>query len=161
MAVAGISNTYENLLMQKGNRSSVDKLTAVDSTGVNSGNSNVQFARLMNHLQGKDGTEYSPLASEDGTITYNGVMYICDDNNKCISLGDMSDSSNVLSIPLSGGGTLQVNRDNYGDLARSIGMFSPEDVNRIMRAIAEDVKCQQKQLEIEEKMSVGEEEDSI
>lgn len=43
-----------------------------------------------------------------------------------------------------------VNRDNIGDLARAIGMFSPEDVNRILRAIKLDGKIQQMKHEIEE-----------
>lgn len=49
-----------------------------------------------------------------------------------------------------------VNRDNLGELSIAITMFSPEDQNRIMRAIAEDKKAQATQNEIEdEKNSIG------
>jgi hypothetical protein len=54
---------------------------------------------------------------------------------------------------LSGGGSLIVNRDNLGDLAKAIGMFSPEDVNLIMRAIAEDAKIQQMKQQIDDETS--------
>jgi hypothetical protein len=67
----------------------------------------------------------------------------------------MSDSKNVLTIPLENGGSLKVNRDNIGDLSKAISMFSPEDVNRILRAIADDNKAQEELREIED------EEDSI
>lgn len=43
-----------------------------------------------------------------------------------------------------------VNRNNIDDLARAIGMFSPEDINRILRAIKLDGKIQQMKREIEE-----------
>lgn len=43
-----------------------------------------------------------------------------------------------------------VNRDSIGDLAKAIGMFSPEDINRILRALKMDGKIQQMKHEIEE-----------
>lgn len=43
-----------------------------------------------------------------------------------------------------------VNRDSVGDLAKAIGMFSPEDINRILRALKLDGKIQQMKHEIEE-----------
>jgi hypothetical protein len=65
--------------------------------------------------------------------------------------------TNVLSIPLSKGGCLKVNRDNLGDLAKAIGMFSPEDINLIMRAIAQDTKIKEMQKEIDDVVnSIGE-----
>lgn len=67
-----------------------------------------------------------------------------------ICLGDVSDKSKVLNIALSGGGCLKVNRDNIGDLSACVGMFSPEDLNLIMRAIAQDTKAQEMQLEKED-----------
>ena len=39
---------------------------------------------------------------------------------------------------------------NIGDLAKAIGMFSPEDVNLILRAIAQDNKAREMQMEIDE-----------
>lgn len=74
----------------------------------------------------------------------------CDDEHNQITIGDVSNPKNCLNIPLSGGGSLVVNRDNLGDLANVIGMFSPEDINRIMRAIAQDTKAQAMQKEIDD-----------
>ena len=79
--------------------------------------------------------------AQDGVITYNGVTFVCD---------DMSDKSKVLNIALSDGGCLKVNRDNIGDLSACVGMFSPEDLNLIMRAIAQDTKAQEMLLEKED-----------
>ena len=81
---------------------------------------------------------------------YNGVTFYCDDKKQQICLGDMTDTKNVLNIPLSKGGCLRVNRNNLGDLAKAIGMFSPEDVERILRAIANDNRAKQMQFEIEQ-----------
>mgnify|MGYP007077983060 CR=1 FL=1 len=61
-----------------------------------------------------------------------------------------------INIPLAGGGSLLVNRGNLDELSRAIGMFSPEDVKRIMQAIAQDTKVQQMQKELDdEKNSIG------
>ena len=50
-----------------------------------------------------------------------------------------------------------VNRDNLSDLSQAITMFCPEDINRIMTAIAEDKRAQQMLLEKDEmESSVGE-----
>ena len=43
-----------------------------------------------------------------------------------------------------------VNRDSIGLLSKAMSMFSPEDRNRIMRAIADDNKIQEMQQEIDE-----------
>lgn len=99
---------------------------------------------------------YSAMA-KDGIIEYNGVVFSCDAERNAICLGDMSNEGNVLTIPLSGGGCLKVNRDNIDQLSKAIGMFSPEDINLIMRAIAQDAKVSEMQNEIEkDKMSIGE-----
>lgn len=98
---------------------------------------------------------YGYLA-KDGIIEYNGVCFVCDERTNSICLGDMSDEKQVLNIPLSGGGQLRVNRANIGQLSDAIGMFSPEDVNRILRAIAQDTKIQSMKEEIkDEEASVG------
>lgn len=100
---------------------------------------------------------YGYLA-KDGVIEYNGICFICDEKTNSICLGDMTDETKVLNIPLSGGGCLKVNRANLGDLSKAIGMFSPEDVNRILRAIAQDTKIQSMKNELEDmEASVGEE----
>lgn len=80
---------------------------------------------------------YSALA-KDGVINYKGVTFVCDYEHNAITLGDVtSNPKKVLNIALSGGGCLKVNVDNIGDLANAAGMFSPEDLNAILRAIHE------------------------
>lgn len=98
---------------------------------------------------------YGHLA-KDGVIEYNGVVFVCDEKTNSICLGDMTDEKNVLNIPLSGGGHLKVNRNSIGLLSKAAGMFSSEDLNLIMRAIAQDTKIQSVKKEIEdEEASVG------
>lgn len=100
---------------------------------------------------------YGYLA-KDKVITYNGVEFVCDEKTNSICLGDMTDPKQVLNIPLSGGGHLKVNRANIGQLSKAIGMFSPEDVNLILRAIHLDTKVQSVQNEVENlEAGVGEE----
>ncbi len=106
--------------------------------------------------QAAQGAPYSYLA-KDGIIDYNGVIFVCDNEHRSLHLGDTSDRSKCIQISLSGGGSLIVNRDNIGDLSKAIGMFSPEDVNLILRAIAQDAKIQQVQKEIDDERSgIGE-----
>ena len=97
----------------------------------------------------KQACPYEYLA-KDGVIEYNGVVFACDTEHNAISLGDVSDKSKVITVRLSGGGTLYVNRENIGDLSQAMGMFSPEDVNCILRALADDAKIQKTEEEIEE-----------
>lgn len=96
-----------------------------------------------------DGVPYGYMA-KDGIIDYKGVIFVCDKKHKALHLGDTSDMKKCIRIPLSKGGCLIVNRDNIGDLSKAIGMFSPEDVNLILRAIAEDAKIQQMKQQIDE-----------
>lgn len=110
----------------------------------------------MINLNGKKHAPYYELADESGIIEYKGTVFICDDEHGALCLGDMSDESNVLSIPLAGGGTLKVNRNNKADLARAIGMFKPEDVRRIMVALAQDNKVQEMENEIEDEKTASE-----
>lgn len=99
---------------------------------------------------------YGYLA-KDGVITYNGVQFTCDEKTNSICLGDMTNKKQVITIPLSGGGHLKVNRANLGQLSKAIGMFSPEDINLILRAIHLDTKLQSIQKETEDlEASVGE-----
>lgn len=83
-------------------------------------------------------------------IGYNGVTFFCDDENQLISLGDMSSSKQVLTISLENGGCLKVNRENIGQLAKAITMFSSEDIGRILSAIEQDKHCRGKKEELEE-----------
>lgn len=96
------------------------------------------------------GAPYSYLADENGIVEYNGVVFVCDNNKKELQLGDMSNSKDVIHIPLSNGGTLAVNRDNIGDLGQAIGMFSPEDVKLILRALRLDAKVREMEQETED-----------
>ena len=105
---------------------------------------------FLARLSGEKKAPYSYLADPSGMIVYNGVTFVCDDKKQTISLGDMSNPNKVLNIPLSKGGCLRVNRDNLGDLVKAIDMFSPEDVARILRAIAQDKHMEEVRLEIEE-----------
>ncbi|MBD5458569.1 MAG: hypothetical protein HDR27_08380 [Lachnospiraceae bacterium] len=114
--------------------------------------SELWFQAVADTLPEDNGVPYYYLA-KDGIIDYNGVVFFCDEERKALCLGDVSDKSKCLNIPLSGGGCLIVNRDNLGSLAKAIGMFSPEDVNLIMRAIAEDAKIQQMKQQIEDETS--------
>ena len=88
--------------------------------------------------------------AEDGVITYNGVSFFCDYENNAITLGDMSDEKNVITVQLENGGCLKVNRDNIEDLSKAIAMFSPEDIRRILVALQQDAKVRQMQQEIEQ-----------
>ena len=85
----------------------------------------------------------------DRVISYKGATFIGDPEANTLCLGDMNDKENILSIPLSDGGRLMVNRDNIDQLAKALDMFSPKDINRIMNAISTDAKIRSKQLEIE------------
>lgn len=78
--------------------------------------------------------EYFAMA-ENGVISYKGVIFVCDCGRNELQLGDCSDRSNCLTISLSKGGSLVVNRDNIDELKDAITMFSPEDRLLIMKAI--------------------------
>ncbi len=92
---------------------------------------------------------YSHMADENNMINYKGATFVGDSETNTLCLGDMSVEENILSSPLSDGGTLRVNRNNIGQLAKAIDMFAPADINRIMKAISTDAKVQQKENEIE------------
>ena len=92
---------------------------------------------------------YSFLA-KDGIIQYNGVIFGCDYKQNAITLGNMYEKNKVLKIALPSGGSLHVNVDNFDDLAKAASMFTPEDLNAIMRAIHEYNHCTRKRMEIEE-----------
>lgn len=103
----------------------------------------------LDNLRQAPKVPYGHLARE-GVIEYNGVCFVCDEKTNSICLGDVTDPKKVITVALSGGGHLKVNRDNLGDLSRAVGMFSPEDLNLIMRAIAQDTKAQSMQREMED-----------
>ena len=86
----------------------------------------------------------------NGIIEYNGVIFNCDYKHNAITLGDMSDKKKVMNISLPSGGRLKVNVDNIGSLSKAAGMFSPEDLNAVMRAIHQYNHLTHKMYEIEE-----------
>lgn len=100
-------------------------------------------------------TPYSILDNDkDGVIEYNGVIFVADEKTNSICLGDVTtDPDNVLTVQLSDGGYLKVNLDELDSLSKAIGMFSPEDINRIMRAIAQHNKLKQIEQQIEDETS--------
>lgn len=79
---------------------------------------------------------YSSKANDGGVIEYNGVVFVGDEKKNSLSLGDMSNKNRILRIQLSGGGMLNVNYDNIGDLKTAIGMFSGRDQGIILKAIS-------------------------
>ncbi|MCM1087745.1 MAG: hypothetical protein NC419_06285 [Muribaculaceae bacterium] len=109
-------------------------------------------ALLEQRQQDDSGVPYSYLA-KDGIIEYNGVVFVCDEKHRALHLGDTSNPKNCIRISLSEGGCLIVNRDNLNDLAKAIGMFSPEDVKLILQAIAQDAKVQQMKQQIDDETS--------
>lgn len=120
------------------------------------------FKDMLLSSMGKDPNKKAPYSylAKDGIIDYNGVIFVCDYEHNTLCLGDVSNPKNVIYVGLADGGTLQVNRDNIGDLSKAIGMFSPEDVNRILRAISKDAQCQSNLQEIDEmKNRIGEAEE--
>lgn len=120
------------------------------------------FKDMLLSSMGKDPNKKAPYSylAKDGIIDYNGVVFVCDYKNNALCLGDVSNPKDVIYVGLANGGTLQVNRDNIDDLSKAIGMFSPEDVNRILRAISKDAQCQSNLQEIDEmKNRIGEAEE--
>lgn len=114
--------------------------------------------RLNHRIEGKDKVPYGEMA-ENGVIEYEGVVFVCDYDHNRLTLGDTSNEKNCINIPLSGGGSLLVNRNNIDALSKAIGMFSPEDVNRILRALTQDKKIREMEKELDD-MENGDDVDS-
>ncbi|MCM1048186.1 MAG: hypothetical protein NC433_07165 [Clostridiales bacterium] len=120
-----------------------------DSGKVGVSRTKLEEQALLEQKKKYDRVPYGHMA-KDGVIEYNGVVFVCDTEHNAIHLGDTSNPKDCIRVSLSKGGSLIFNRDNIGDLAKAIGMFSPEDVNLIMRAIAQDAKIQQMEKEIDD-----------
>ena len=130
------------------------KAKTEETTGITRGSVRTDKA------EGEKKAPYSYLA-QNGIVEYNGTVFVCDYERNRLCLGDVSNSKDCISVPLSQGGCLVVNRDNLEDLANAIEMFSAEDVRRIMCAIAQDNKAQEVQKEIDDvKNSIGESADA-
>ena len=61
------------------------------------------------------GSDTTTGRAEKGMICYKGVMFTCDTENNRICLGDTTDLKKCINIPLAGGGSLLVNRDNLDE----------------------------------------------
>lgn len=143
MAVSGIGTAYNILYDYQSRTQGTEQ-------------ENKQSERFSDALSADGKTVPYGAMAKDGIIEYKGVIFTCDYENNRICLGDVSDKNKCINIALSGGGSLVVNRENLGDLSRAIGMFSPEDVNLILRALARDKQIQKMQHEIDD-MENGEE----
>lgn len=143
MAIAGMENGYgmKNL--------SMPEVTFTDREP-GSNRQYIDGKSYADKIASQEHAPYDDMADASGIITYHGVTFVCDSERNQITLGDVSNSDEVLTIPLEKGGALIVNRENIGELSRAITMFSPEDVRRIMTAIAQDTQCARKCNEIEE-----------
>lgn len=91
---------------------------------------------------------YAFLKGDGSELVYNGVVFTYDQSG-ALCLGDTSNPDDVITIYLTDG-VFKMNRNSIADLSQAIGMFSPEDINRILRAISQDAKCKKKLNEIEE-----------
>ncbi len=91
---------------------------------------------------------YSSLMGDGPELVYNGVVFTYDQSG-ALCLGDTSNPDDVITVYLTGG-VFKMNRGSIGDLSKAISMFSPEDINRILQAISQDAKCQNKLKEIED-----------
>lgn len=93
---------------------------------------------------------YDCLSQDGATITYNGITFQCNSEEHTISLGDTTNKKDTIVIPLSGGGTLLVNKNKIPSLGKAIGMFSPEDIGIILRTVAEYQRITSLKYEMEE-----------
>ena len=142
----GVEDEEEGTEREAGSRSEAEKIYQAAVSGK---------PNPIESIRERPKVPYGHLA-KDGVIEYNGVVFVCDEKTNSICLGDMTDEENVLNITLSGGGHLKVNRNSIGLLSKAAGMFSPKDLNLIMRAITEDAKIQSVKKEIEdEEASIG------
>lgn len=112
-------------------------------------------------LRSSSSVPYGYLA-KNGVINYKGVEFIVDEKRNELQLGDCSDRKKCMTVYLENGGKLVVNEENFGELSKAITMFSPEDVKRILCAMADYKKVHEMQQEIDEmENSIGEAEETI
>jgi hypothetical protein len=137
-----LGSILDNIGMEKGG------ISILNPSNIES-SSNGKFRDVFSNKLENKGAPYSFLADQNNQITYRGVTFTCDNEHRALCLGNMAQTDNILTIYLSEGGCLKVNRDNINDLGKAIGMFSPEDVKRILDAIALDAKIHKKDNEID------------
>ncbi len=96
------------------------------------------------------------IAEENGgTVTYNGVTLNFDQEKMQMCLGNMNSGDVINAGVLSNGYCFYFNRENIGDLAKILDLFSPEDVNKIMTAIQTDNMADQTKNEVEDAKANG------
>ena len=141
------------------NSNETQKTNKITAGKVKEANEKAQQAKtpIKRYKEGRYNCPYSEYADASGTIVYNGVVFQCDSEKNRLCLGDVTNLKNCLTIHLKRG-SLVVNKNNLSQLSDAIGMFSPEDANIIMRALAEYQKVKDKLNEIEDdKMGIGQE----
>ncbi len=150
LAEAKKANEYAADMLNKAQEMAIDAVNEdINETGT--------IASIVTSRK-KDGCPYSYMVN-NGIIEYNGVTFVCDYEHNAITLGDVtSDPSKVLRIALPGGGNLFVNVNNFDDLAKAAGMFSPKDLNAILRAISTYKNYTSKVNELEEEKNKSPEE---
>lgn len=104
-----------------------------------------------NHVL-KNKNEYFAMA-KDNMITYQGIVFMCDRLTDTLTLGDVSDPDRCIRVGLTKGGSLLFNRDDAGSLMNSLTMFSPDDQERIVKAIQIDNMAQKARKEVEDAKS--------
>lgn len=93
--------------------------------------------------------EYFAMATGD-TLTYNGVTFSLDRKANALTLGDVSKRKDCVYVGLAKGGSLIFNRDNTDGVMDALTMFSPEDQERIVKAIQIDNMAQKAKKEVED-----------
>ena len=139
------SYTEKKLALEK---EAEDKAAGVDGADVKTAAKPEYMPYAGSHaIQCKN--EYFRLAQGD-TVTYEGVVFGCDRKTDTLTLGDVSNENNCIRVGLSNGGSLLFNRDNTDSLMDAITMFSPEDQERIVRAIQIDNMAEKAKKEVED-----------
>lgn len=147
MEIGKIGHAQTSFYAKETKRKSPENLPDMESV------MNERIKKNPSSIPGKEGEMWAPycqLKNENGVVEYNGVVFTLDYQRKWLCLGDVTNLEDVIRVPLSEGGCLMVNRDSVDELGRAIGMFSPEDINRILRALKMDAKIQQMKREVEE-----------
>lgn len=95
-------------------------------------------------FSGAAGSEnmYFKYADERGIIDYNGIIFYCDAKTDTLKLGDCSNSSNCIQIPLAEGGCLMVNRDNLEQLLDALSLFSSKDMLSILETLQKERRAE-------------------
>lgn len=133
-----------------------------------------EYTKMMENLKTTDPEKYTELMKEQelaevrsldrltevaekygGDITFRGVNLQFISDKKMMCLGDMNHGDVINAGVMSNGYCFYFNRGNIGELSKIIDLFSPEDVNKIMAAIATDEHIDKIKNEMEEEEANG------